>query len=70
MEIDMLEGYTIKTTDDRERLLAVQAALEIAKASVGSVGASSQSKVAADLKAVANEISGLADAIQGAIAKK
>ncbi|HCU0428836.1 hypothetical protein I5Q42_06285 [Serratia marcescens] len=66
----MLEGYTIKTTDDRERLLAVQAALEIAKASVGSVGASSQSKVAADLKAVANEISGLADAIQGAIAKK
>ena len=66
----MLEGYTIKTTEDRERFLAVQAALEIAKASVGSVGASTQSRVAADLKAVANEISGLADAIQAALAKK
>ncbi|HBV0976700.1 MULTISPECIES: hypothetical protein [Enterobacteriaceae] len=66
----MLEGYTIKTTEDRERVLAVQAALEIAKASVGSVGASTQSRVAADLKAVANEISGLADAIQAALAKK
>ncbi|EPC3783326.1 MULTISPECIES: hypothetical protein [Citrobacter] len=66
----MLEGYTTKTTEDRERILAVQAALEIAKASVGSVGASTQSRVAADLKAVANEISGLADAIQAALAKK
>ncbi|EOX3824596.1 TPA: hypothetical protein I3790_003629 [Enterobacter cloacae] len=66
----MLEGYTIKTAEDRERVLAVQAALEIAKASVGSVGASTQSRVAADLKAVANEISGLADAIQAALAKK
>lgn len=66
----MLEGYTIKTTEDRDRFLAVQTALEIAKASVGSVGASTQSRVAADLKAVANEISGLADAIQAALAKK
>ncbi|PNU41063.1 hypothetical protein [Serratia marcescens] len=66
----MLEGYTIKTAEDRERVLAVQAALEIAKASVGSVGAGTQSKVAADLKAVASEISDLADAIQGAIEKK
>ena len=66
----MLEGYTIKTAEDRERVLAVQAALEIAKASVGSVGAGTQSRVAADLKAVASEISDLADAIQGAIAKK
>ncbi|HIB8304974.1 MULTISPECIES: hypothetical protein [Serratia] len=66
----MLEGYTIKTAEDRERVLAVQAALEIAKASVGSVGAGTQSKVAADLKAVASEISDLADAIQSAIEKK
>ncbi len=66
----MLEGYTIKTSDDRERVLAVQAALEIAKASVGSVGASTQSRVAADLKAVASEISDLADAIQAAVAKR
>ncbi|ESN53982.1 hypothetical protein JW314_08130 [Enterobacter roggenkampii] len=66
----MLEGYTIKTTEGRDRFLAVQAALEIAKASVGSVGASTQSRVAADLKAVANEISGLADAIQAALATK
>ncbi|EML6378061.1 hypothetical protein [Klebsiella oxytoca] len=66
----MLEGYTIKTVEDRERVLAVQAALEIAKASVGSVGASTQSRVAADLKAVASEINDLADAIQAAIANK
>ena len=66
----MLEGYTIKSTEDRERVLAVQAALEIAKASVGSVGAASQSKVSADLKSVAAEISDLADAIQAAINKK
>ncbi|MCE9870283.1 hypothetical protein EYY86_14655 [Hafnia paralvei] len=63
----MLENYTTKTADDRNRLVAVQAALEIAKASVGSTGAGTQSKVASDLKAVANEINGLADAIQAAI---
>lgn len=65
----MLEHYTAKTTDDSDRIVAVRAALEIAKASVGSVGAGTQSKVAADLKAVANEINNLADAIQAAVKK-
>ena len=66
----MLEKYTVRTTDEQNRVYAVQAALEIAKASVGSVGAGTQSKVAADLKAVINEISELADAIQKAITKE
>ncbi|MET3068803.1 hypothetical protein [Atlantibacter hermannii] len=57
------------TEEQRQRLSVVQAALEIAKASVGSTGAGTQSKVSADLKAVANEVSDLADAIQAAIAK-
>lgn len=70
----MLEGYT-KLEDEsgdvyvarQKRLLAVQAALEIAKSSVGSTGAGTQSKVAADLKAVSSEINALADAIQEAM---
>jgi len=66
----MLDGYKFEGFEEKNRWLAVQAALEIAKASVGSTGAGTQSKVAADLKAVANEISFLADAIQAAIAKK
>lgn len=66
----MLDGYKYEGDEEKNRLLAVQAALEIAKASVGSTGAGTQSKVAADLKAVANEVSGLADAIQAAIAKQ
>ncbi|MBN3080052.1 hypothetical protein ACIPT4_03715 [Pectobacterium jejuense] len=67
----MLEGYLVsgEGNNKRRRILAVQAALEIAKASVGSVGAGTQSKVSADLKAVASEISDLADAIQEAIDK-
>ncbi|MBH3264902.1 MULTISPECIES: hypothetical protein [Serratia] len=66
----MLESYVIKTTEERNRLQAVQAALEIAKASVGVANAGTSSKVSVDLKAVASEISGLADAIQEAVAKK
>ncbi|HCJ7432691.1 hypothetical protein CJ200_15210 [Citrobacter freundii] len=66
----MLDGYKYEGNEEKNRLLAVQAALEIAKASVGSTGAGTQSKVAVDLKAVANEVSGLADAIQAAIAKQ
>ncbi|MCB5326164.1 hypothetical protein [Yersinia intermedia] len=65
----MLEGYSVKTTENHDRLIAVRAALEIAKASVGSTGAGTQSKVSADLKAVANELNTLADAIQEALAK-
>ncbi|WP_144815126.1 hypothetical protein [Enterobacter sp. DE0047] len=70
----MIDKYLVfgglKSTPEQKRLVAVEAALEIAKASVGSTGAGTNSKVAADLKAVANEISGLADAIQAALEKK
>lgn len=66
----MLEGYSVKSTEERDRLIAVQAALEIAKAAVGATGAGTQSKVSPDLKAVANGIGELADAIQSALSKK
>ncbi|EPY4031316.1 hypothetical protein ACXDG9_001332 [Klebsiella pneumoniae] len=66
----MLDSYTVKNSEDRDRVLAVQAALEIAKASVGNTGASTISRVDDDLKAVAEQISNLADAIQAAIAKR
>lgn len=66
----MLDGYHTESRDEKNRMLAVQAALEIAKASVGSTGAGTQSKVSADLKAVANAIDDLADAIQNAISKE
>ncbi|EOV9696651.1 hypothetical protein ACN5OH_003925 [Cronobacter turicensis] len=65
----MLDKYNTITDAQQNRLEAVRAALEIAKAAVGSVGASTQSKVSEELKAVTNEISYLADAIQAAINK-
>ena len=67
----MLDSYygTGISRDQRQRLLAVQAALEIAKASVGNFHASTASRADDDLKNVAKEISGLADAIQAALDK-
>ncbi|GLW38483.1 hypothetical protein Pcaca04_24190 [Pectobacterium carotovorum subsp. carotovorum] len=66
----MLEKYRVPTNDAQDRLEVVKAALEIAKASVGSTGAGTQSKVSVDLKSVANEIAALADAIEAAIKNK
>lgn len=66
----MLEKYRTQTNDEQNRLEVVKAALEIAKASVGSTGAGTQSKVSVDLKSVANEIAALADAIDAAIKNK
>ncbi|MEQ9941066.1 hypothetical protein ABRP58_03250 [Pectobacterium aroidearum] len=66
----MLEKYRVTTNDEQDRLEVVKAALEIAKASVGSTGAGTQSKVSVDLKSVANEIAALADAIEAAIKNK
>lgn len=70
----MLEGYFDNSADTDEealtltqRLLAVQAALEIAKASVGSTDAATACKTDLDLKYVTEQISGLADAIQEAL---
>lgn len=68
----MLENYyksgTIKTDDETKRLIAVQAALEIAKASVSANTAdSNNSKALWDLKHVTQEINALADSIQAAL---
>lgn len=72
-EVVMLEKYLVlggfNTTPEQKRVIAVNAALEIAKASVGNWNASAYSKVDDDLQHVAKEISNLADAIQAAIEK-
>ena len=72
----MLENYfdgTSKTDVEAQkkfqRLAAVQAALEIAKHSVGSTGASTHSRVDDDLECVTAKIEALADAIQKALSK-
>jgi len=69
MEIGMFKDYFSPTTTDQERrVLAVQAALEVAKASVSAPSAyASGSKTKADLKNVSQEINELADAIQAAM---
>nr|WP_213715764.1 hypothetical protein [Cedecea lapagei] len=64
----MLEDYfSLTTTDQDRRALAVQAALEIAKASVSAPSAFTGVKSSYDLQTVAAEINALADAIQAAI---
>ncbi|MEQ4511770.1 hypothetical protein [Dickeya zeae] len=53
-----------------QRLLAVQAALEIAKASASAPTSYGGIKTGADLREVADRINYLADAIQAALNKK
>lgn len=68
----MLEGYYVPSdgADRKQRLLAVQAALEIAKASAGASSANPHAdKVSDDLEYAANKIERLADAIQQALSK-
>ncbi|UMB78858.1 hypothetical protein FXN80_10840 [Dickeya fangzhongdai] len=69
----MLENYfgnASVSREERQRLLVVQAALEIAKASAGASGANARAdKVEEDLKYAAEKIGLLADAIQTALAK-
>ncbi|EOZ4422649.1 hypothetical protein [Escherichia coli] len=62
----MLDGYFGNTvsTKDRQRLLAVQAALEIVKASAGSGGV-----MHSNLDQATDRIEKLADAIQAALKK-
>ncbi|WP_027712416.1 hypothetical protein [Dickeya chrysanthemi] len=71
----MLENYfedgSIQTDERTQRLLAVQAALEIAKVSAAASSANVRTdKVEYDLKYAAQEISNLADAIQKALSAK
>jgi len=70
----MLEGYFDldgttgpDVSENRKRLLAVQAALEISKASVSASTANSGIRSQMDLRNVAQEVASLADAIQDAL---
>ncbi|EPT0356771.1 hypothetical protein [Enterobacter hormaechei] len=67
----MLEGYfgNGPAEKDRKRLLAVQAALEISKATVSSATAISGVKSGYDLEHVTKKVEALADAIQAALDK-
>ncbi|ELQ5981166.1 hypothetical protein [Cronobacter sakazakii] len=70
----MLEKYLsvggMNTTPQQKRVAVVEAALEIAKASVGHANAAPYSRTEDDLKHVAKEISNLADAIEKALQVK
>lgn len=65
----MLEEYfgVTATEEEKKRLLAVQAALEISKAAVSSSTANSGIRSQMDLRNVGQEVSALADAIQDAL---
>lgn len=67
----MLENYYGEraTDEQRKRLLAVAAALEIAKSSVGAGNGISGARTEYDLQSFATEIATLADAIQAALEK-
>lgn len=68
----MLDGYfgpgMVTTEEQRKRLLAVQAAVEIARSSASSAaGDSSAGKMYQDLNFASEHIGKLADAIQDAL---
>ena len=65
----MLEEYfgAAATNEQKKRLLAVQAALEISKASVSASTANSGIRSQMDLRNVSQEVAALADAIQDAL---
>ena len=65
----MLEEYfgIGATKEEKQRLLAVQAALEISKAAVSASTANSGIRTQMDLRNVSQEVASLADAIQDAL---
>lgn len=72
----MLENYfdgtskiDVEAQKKFQRLAAVQAALEIAKHSVGPSGGAAHSRVDEDLEFVTSKVEALADAIQQALTK-
>ncbi|MBU9812368.1 hypothetical protein J1785_21885 [Rahnella sp. SL6] len=69
----MLENFPLRDTTDelklQRRVLAVAAALEIAKVSASASGRAHSDKVADDLRYTAENIQNLADAILTAIEK-
>ncbi len=65
----MLEEYfgAAATDEQKKRLLAVQAALDISKASVSASTANPGIRSQMDLRNVSQEVAALADAIQDAL---
>ncbi|CAI0816114.1 hypothetical protein [Serratia proteamaculans] len=67
----MLDSYVIKTTEERNRLEAVKAALEIVKASISAPTAyTGYQKLKHDSDLAIEKVELLADAIQSALEKK
>lgn len=69
----MLDGYFVSSEgiEKKKRIIAVQAALEIVKASVSaSCAYAGRDKLSKDMEATKEKISELADAIQAAIEKQ
>ncbi|CAI1803253.1 Uncharacterised protein [Serratia quinivorans] len=67
----MLDNYVIKTTEEKNRLEAVKAALEIVKASAStSTAYTGYQKVKYDSEFAIDKISKIADAIEAAMQEK
>ncbi|AKL12624.1 TPA: hypothetical protein I8235_003276 [Kluyvera intermedia] len=63
----MLDRYSTKTDEENNRVEVVKAALDIAKASVGSYDAAAACKTDTEMQYVAQQIKALADAIEDAL---
>ncbi|MCL5497998.1 hypothetical protein M5Y49_04765 [Escherichia coli] len=63
----MLDSYSTKTDEENNRVEVVKAALDIAKASVGSYDAAAASRTDTEMQYVAQQIKALADAIEEAL---
>ncbi len=67
----MLEKYTLRTSEDVDRVSAVAAALEIIKASVSAPSAyEGKEKLEKDAQHTIAQVANIADAIQAAINKR
>ena len=63
----MLDKYTPKTSEEKNRAEVVKAALEIARVSVGRYDAAAACKTDTEMQYVAQQIKALADAIDDAL---
>ncbi|MCL5497561.1 hypothetical protein SAMN05216563_105306 [Phytobacter palmae] len=63
----MLDKYTPKTSEEKNRAEVVKAALEIARVSVGRYDAAAACKTDREMQHVAQQIKALADAIDDAL---
>ena len=63
----MLDKYTPKTSEEKNRAEVVKAAIEIARVSVGRYDAAAACKTDREMQHVAQQIKALADAIDDAL---